>query len=141
MFRAAGREVRCREGYSAQSESLRLAQADYEASLNLAQPFGYPTLYPTIEHFLRELTVRRRDGREECHRLGDARTEQRLRAEKVQRRVVNGQCVPDRVDLPAGFIALVQKDHLLDERDARGLVTRRQFHAAAGEADQALTGI
>ena len=126
------------KAYSAQLESLQLAQADYEAALKLAHQFGYATLYPTIEQFLRELTFRRRMVENNVNFSKMLGRSSVFAPRKPSDVLVNEQFVPDRVDLPAGLIALVQKDRLLDGRDARSLVTRGQFHAAAGEADQAL---
>ena len=126
------------KAYTAQLECLQLAQADYEAALKLARQFGYATLYPTIEQFQREMTFRRRMVENNVNfskMLGKSSV---FAPRKPSDVLVNEQFVPDRVDLPAGLIALAQKDHLLDGRDARSLVTRGQFHASAGEADQAL---
>ena len=52
--------------------------------------------------------------------------------------LANEQFVADRVELPPGLIALLQKGHMLDGGDARSFVTRGLFHAAEGDADQAL---
>src|SRR5262245_8917648 len=126
------------KAYGSQLENLQLAQADYEAALKLARQFGYATLYPVIEQFLREMTYRRRvveNNVKFSKVLGQSSV---FAPKKPSDVLANEQFVPDRVDLPPALIALAQKEHLLDGGDARSLVTRGHFHASAGEADQAL---
>jgi CHAT domain-containing protein/tetratricopeptide (TPR) repeat protein len=138
VFVELSKKSEATKAYSAQLESLRLAQADYEAALKLAHQFGYATLYPTIEGFLDRLAIRRQMAENNTNfskMLGKTGV---FAPKKPTDVLVNEQFVPDRVDLPAGLIALAQKEHLLEGGDARSFVTRGQFHAAAGQADQAL---
>jgi CHAT domain-containing protein len=126
------------KAYSAQLESLQLAQADYEAALKLARQFEYTSISPTIEQFLREITVRRRMVDTNINLSKMLARSSVFAPKKPSDVLANEQFVPDRVDLPPGLIALVQKGHILDGGDARSFVTRGLFHAAEGDADQAL---
>ena len=126
------------KAYSAQLESLQLAQADYEAALKLARQFEYTSISPTIEQFLREITVRRRMVETNINLSKMLARSSVFAPKKPSDVLANEQFVPDRVDLPPGLIALVQKGHILDGGDARSFVTRGLFHAAEGDADQAL---
>src|SRR6266702_3489152 len=94
------------KAYSAQLESLQLAQANYEAALKLAHQFGYATLYPTIDQFLRELTFRRRMVENNVNFSKMLGRSSVFAPRKPSDVLVNEQFVPDRVDLPAGLIAL-----------------------------------
>jgi tetratricopeptide (TPR) repeat protein len=126
------------KAYSAQLESLQLAQADYEAALKLARQFEYAGISPTIEQFLRNLTMRLRMVDTNINFWKMLGRSSVFAPRKPSDVLVNEQFVPDRVDLPAGLIALLQKGHIFDVGDARSFITRGQFHAAEGDADKAL---
>jgi CHAT domain-containing protein/tetratricopeptide (TPR) repeat protein len=126
------------KAFEAQLESLKLAQADYDAALNLAHQFGYDGISLQIEQFLRHLTTRRQLVESNIRLAKMFARSVVFSPKKPSDVLANEQFVPDRVDLPAGLIALVQKEHILDAGDARSFVTRGQFHAAEGDADQAL---
>src|SRR5262249_16785380 len=138
VFVQLSKKSEATKAYSAQLESLQLAEADYEAALKQAQQFGYATLYPTIEGFLQRLGFRRQMAENNARFSKVLEKSSVFAPKKPSDVLVNEQFVPDRVDLPPGLTALAQKEHLLEGGDARSLVTRGQFHAAAGEADQAL---
>ena len=100
VFVQLSKKSEATKAYSAQLESLQLAQADYEAALKVAHQFGYATLYPTIEGFLNRLAIRRQMAETNTNfskMLGKTGV---FAPKKPSDVMVNEQFVPDRVDLP-----------------------------------------
>lgn len=126
------------KAYTAQLESLKLAQADYDAALALARRFGYAGLVAQIEEFQRHLTMRRQMVEMNikfAKMLGQSGV---FSPKKPGDVLANEQFVPDRDDLPAGLLSLLQQGHILEGGDARSLVTRGMIQSMQGDADAAL---